>query len=115
MKHEVITTVNFEKAAKPLLKKYPSLRNELVQLETDLQANPQMGTSLGNNTYKVRLAIKSKSKGKSGGARVITHLELDLTVVEETTNIFLLTIYDKSVMEDITDREVERLIKERNK
>jgi hypothetical protein len=115
MKYEVITTANFEKAAKPLLKKYPSLRNELMQLEAGLQANPQMGTSLGNNTFKVRLAIKSKGKGKSGGARVITHLELDLMVEEETTNIFLLTIYDKSVMEDITDKEIERLIEERNK
>jgi hypothetical protein len=64
------------------------LKNELIQLEADLQVNPQMGTSLGNNTYKIRVAIKSKSKGKSGGARVITHLELDLLVEQQTTNIF---------------------------
>jgi mRNA-degrading endonuclease RelE of RelBE toxin-antitoxin system len=62
MKYEVVTTANFEKAAKPLLKKYPSLKNELIQLEADLQVNPQMGTSLGNNTYKIRVAIKSKGK-----------------------------------------------------
>lgn len=115
MKYEVITTANFEKAAKPLLKKYPSLKTELVQLEADLQANPQMGTSLGNNTFKLRVAINSKGKGKSGGARVITHLELDLAIEEATTNIFLLTIYEKSVTEDITEKEIEKLIKERNK
>jgi hypothetical protein len=114
MDYEVITTANFEKAAKPLLKKYPSLRGELIQLESNLQSHPFMGTSLGNNTFKVRVAIKNKGKGKSGRARVITHLELDLTVEKETTHIFLLTIYDKSVVEDITDKEIEKLIKARN-
>lgn len=97
------------------MKKYPSLKNELVQLEADLQANPKMGTSLGNNSFKVRLAIKSKGKGKSGGARVITHLELDVAVEEATTNIFLLTIYDKSVLVAITDKEITELVKARNK
>jgi hypothetical protein len=115
MKYEVITTDSFEKAAKPLLKKFPSLKNELAQLENDLQTNPRMGTALGKNTFKIRLAISSKGKGKSGGARVITHLELNLEVEEESTDIFLLTIYDKSVAENITDKELEILIKERNK
>jgi len=109
MKVEVLTTTHFEKAAKPLLKKYPSLRKELAQLGVALQANPHLGTSLGNNIYKVRIGIKSKGKGKSGGARIITHL--DLTIEEEITYVFLLTIYDKSVTEDITDQELERLIK----
>jgi hypothetical protein len=45
---------------------------------------------------------------------VITHLELNLALEEETTDIFLITIYDKSVAEDITDKELEVLIKERN-
>ncbi|MDX1919215.1 MAG: hypothetical protein SFU25_00605 [Candidatus Caenarcaniphilales bacterium] len=40
----------------------------------DLEKVPNLGTFLGNNCYKIRLSIKSKSKGKSGGARVITHL-----------------------------------------
>jgi len=31
-----------------------------------------MGTPLGNDVYKIRLAIASKNKGKSGGARVIS-------------------------------------------
>ncbi|CAN5873801.1 hypothetical protein BH11BAC7_BH11BAC7_16560 [soil metagenome] len=29
---------------------------------------PQVGTSIGNNCYKIRLAISSKGKGKSGDA-----------------------------------------------
>lgn len=35
-----------------------------------------MGTPLKNNCYKIRLAIASKHKGKSGGARVITYLHV---------------------------------------
>jgi hypothetical protein len=79
-----------------------------------LQRNPKTGTSLGNNTFKIRLAIRSKGKGKSGGARVITHLELNLALEEETTDVFLLTIYDKSVAENITDKELKMLIEKKN-
>lgn len=115
MKYEVITTENFIKEAKPLLKKYSSLKNELLELQQELLENPKMGTLITENVYKIRLAIKSKGKGKSGGARVITYLELDLKIEEETTNIFLLTIYDKSDMENISKNEIDDLIKGINK
>ena len=49
---------------KPLLKKYPSLKQDLVQLEMDLINNPRMGIPLGQDSYKTRLATKSKNKGK---------------------------------------------------
>jgi mRNA-degrading endonuclease RelE of RelBE toxin-antitoxin system len=115
MKYEVITTDNFIKEAKPLLKKYSSLKNELIELQQELLENPKMGTLITEDTYKIRVAIKSKGKGKSGGARIITYLELDLKIEEETTNIFLLTIYDKSDMENISKNEIEELIKGINK
>ena len=115
MKCEVRTTDNFEKAAKPLLKKYKSLKKELHELESELVAHPNAGTSLGHNVYKIRLAIKSKGKGKSGGARVITYLELETAVDKETMTIYLLTIYDKSKVDSISQQEIVRLIEERNK
>ena len=68
-------TKEFKKKVKPLLKKYPSLSNDLQVLENELISNPRLGIALGNNTYKIRLQIKSKGKGKSGGARVISLLE----------------------------------------
>ena len=68
MKAEVRITRSFKKAVKPLLKKYSSLLGELAKLETELLANPKIGTPLGSNVYKIRLKIKSKGKGKSGGA-----------------------------------------------
>jgi len=74
MKVEIRITKNFKKQAKPLLKKYPSLINKLEKLEKELTDNPKLGKPLGSDTYKIRLSIKSKGKGKSGGARVITHV-----------------------------------------
>ncbi len=71
-------TKSFRTAAKPLLKKYPSLSEDLLTLEAELIYNPKLGTPLGNNTYKIRLKISSKGKGKSGGARVISLIETTL-------------------------------------
>ncbi|GAB4013192.1 hypothetical protein GCM10028808_31510 [Spirosoma migulaei] len=73
---------------------------------TSLQEDPTQGTSLGKNCYKVRLAIKSKAKGKSGGARVITHLHI------VQTTIILLTIYDKAEKENLDPKELDELLAE---
>ncbi|HTK21170.1 MAG TPA: type II toxin-antitoxin system RelE/ParE family toxin [Mucilaginibacter sp.] len=81
------------------------MKNEFAQLVNDLEINPQQqGTSLGNDCYKIRVAIASKGKGKSGGARVITH------IVIKDKLVFLLTIYDKSEKENITDKELRELL-----
>lgn len=51
------------------------------------------------------MAITSKNKGKSSGARVITYV----CVSQET--VFLLSIYDKGEQEDISNHELKELIK----
>ena len=84
-----------------------------LTLESLLNKNPRSGTPLGNNFYKLRLQIISKGKGKSGGARVITHV--DVTFLKSKTgylNIYLATIYDKSEMSTITENELKTLLKE---
>ena len=68
MKHRVIPTPAFEKELRPLLKRHRSLGRDLLRLEKQLEMKPDMGTSLGAGMYKVRLAIASKGRGKSGGA-----------------------------------------------
>ena len=65
MSYSIEISSNFKKEAKRLVKKYPSLRKELEALFADLEQNPTIGTSLGNDIYKIRLAIASKNKGKS--------------------------------------------------
>lgn len=113
MSVNLILTPNFEKEAKKLLKKYASLKVELEILETQLIANPKLGAPLGKNAYKIRIAVKSKGKGKRGGLRVITYLEIE-TFVEELTRVFLLSIYDKSITATLTKKEIIRLIENRN-
>lgn len=60
---------------------YPSLKTELTVLFTELEENPTTGTPLGNDIYKIRLAIASKNKGKSGGARVLSFVKVTPTTV----------------------------------
>jgi len=104
MSFSVIPTDKFKKEAKRLIKKFPSLKAELINLSYELENNPEIGTSLGNSSFKIRLAIKSKGKGKSGGARVITYL------VTQNKEVYLLTIYDKSEFENIDDRTLKSII-----
>lgn len=71
-----------------------------------MQENPHQGADLGNGLRKVRMSITSKGKGKSGGARVITFTAI---ISEDDAEILLLTIYDKSEKETITDAELKEL------
>jgi hypothetical protein len=72
MDYSVIPSEKLKKEAKRSIKKYPSLKDELLVLSEELSFNPLKGTDLGNNTFKIRIAIKNKGKGKSSGARVLT-------------------------------------------
>jgi len=105
---EIITTDNFRRGAKRLIKKYTSLKNDLLELYEQLFLNHRIGTPLGLNCYKIRLAIKSKGKGKSGGARIITHL----LIKPEAETVYLMAIYDKSEFDSISEADLKRLIKE---
>ncbi|GAB3932811.1 type II toxin-antitoxin system RelE/ParE family toxin [Mucilaginibacter myungsuensis] len=107
MNYKIEAAGDFSRNIKDLAKKYPSLKTDLQVLRDSLLLNPTQEDKIYKNTYKVRLAIASKSKGKSGGARVITHL---VATVQEGV-IYLLTIYDKSQREIISDDELSRLIK----
>ena len=117
MNYRIIVIDNFKREAKPLIKKYPSLKNELAALQEQLLENPRSGVMITENLYKIRLAVKSKGRGKSGGMRVITYIwEVAVEIVEDKdkseTTIFLSSIYDKSEEENISDKDIERLIKE---
>jgi len=105
MSYSVIAVPKFKKELKKLAKKYPSLKVEFATLIESLETEPEQGTALGKNCYKIRLAIKSKGKGKSGGARVITNIAISDTIV------YLLSIYDKADKENLTDKELEELLK----
>ncbi len=104
MNYDVFLSDKFKREAKRLIKKFPSLKQELTDLNAMLSLHPETGTSLGNDTYKIRIAIKSKGKGKSGGGRIITY------VVTENQEVYLLTIYDKSEFDSLDDKMIKVII-----
>jgi len=106
MSYEIIPTNNFNREVNKLAKKYRSIANDLEELEKELSKKPTLGDHLGSNVYKVRMAISSKGKGKSGGARIITHI---YAIGEK---LFLLSVYDKLEKENISDDEIKLLLKD---
>ena len=106
MNYRVEVSARFEKEIKKLIKKYPSIKGEYEYLIADLKTNPVQGISLGKNCFKIRISIASKNKGKSGGARVITYIYF------EGLTVYLLSIFDKSDQESITDMELNEILKE---
>ena len=104
MSFNIKVSGRFKKQIKRLSKKHNSLKNDFELFLNSLAENPSQGKPLGNNCFKIRLAITSKGKGKSGGARVITHVQ----VINNT--IYLLSIYDKSEQNTITDKEIKEIL-----
>lgn len=105
MSFEISASENFAKGLKRLSKKYPSIKEDMLQLAGSLSKNPFQGTPLGKDCFKIRLSIKSKGKGKSGGARVIS------CIFSMKKTVVLLSIYDKSEKDNIESKELEELIK----
>ena len=100
----------FERRAKELAKKYRSFAFDYSKFLDELEKTPFGGEPLGHHTYKNRMAITSKGKGKSGGARVITYNVQEKT--EDEVVITLMTIYDKSEISNISDAYLRRLIQQ---
>jgi mRNA-degrading endonuclease RelE of RelBE toxin-antitoxin system len=114
MKVTVRVSKSFKRQAKPLLRKFSSLSKELTQLENELINNPQPGKPIGQDSCKIRLAVKSKGKGKSGGLRVISHLATEIVklieIEGEEITVTLISIYDKSETTSISDKELRDII-----
>ena len=106
MSFAVRPTPGFKRMLKRLERKYPSLSKDVLALVVELSNNPSQGTPLGAGLFKVRLAIRSKSQGRSGGGRVITWVR----VVRE--QVILIAIYDKSEMASISMKELKSMAKE---
>lgn len=109
MNYSIETLPNFDRQVKRLAKKYKSLKEDLQELTNALRSDPAVGADLGNGVRKVRMAIRAKGKGKSHGARVITHTAV-ISVREGV--VTLLAIYDKAGQSTITSKEIEQLLRE---
>jgi mRNA-degrading endonuclease RelE of RelBE toxin-antitoxin system len=103
---DIVLGETFKKEFRKLLKKHRSLLEELENITENIATNPIQGTPLGRNCYKIRLAIKSKGQGKSGGARII----FCVVVVEE--KVVLVSIYDKAEQSTISDKKLRQILKD---
>jgi hypothetical protein len=105
MSFNIYTTDFFDKELKKLAKKYPSVKNDYKALIDSLKEKPKQGLALGKDCYKIRMAITSKGKGKSGGSRVISCVKI------VAGSVFLLSIFDKGDKENISDKELDKLLR----
>ena len=109
MSYRVDVTNGFAKEAKRLAKKYPSFKQDYGDFLKSIKENPFQGDELTPGIRKIRMAIKSKGKGKSGGARIITY-----NIIAEQQNglIVLLLIYDKSDFSTIDTNAVKKIVRD---
>lgn len=112
MNCRIILTDEFKRQVKKLAKKHRSIKNDIKFFFDSIMENPYQGDKIGENIYKVRIAIKSKGKGKSGGARVINYVDVKIKDDSEQIDVYILAIYDKSDAESVSSSYVSQMIKE---
>ena len=108
MSYRIVPTRKFLRELKQLAKRYVSIGEDVEALGISLAENPFQGVDLGGGLRKIRMAITSKGRGKSGGARVIT---LNVILTDEAGEVFLITIYDKAERESISVKELEKFVR----
>lgn len=109
MNYRLTTLRYFDVEAKRLAKKYPSFKKDLAEFCKALLEDPKQGAELYPGIRKIRMVIKSKGKGKSGGARVISY---DFITKEMNGEIVLLLVYDKENASTVDVNVLKEIIKE---
>lgn len=109
MNFEVIATEDFLKRLKTLAKRHCSLKQDFELFAKGLKENPFQGAELSPGIRKIRMAISSKGRGKSGGARIIT---FTIVAAHSTGSVYLIDIYDKSDYSTVDVAVVQKKIKD---
>ena len=100
---------DFARAAKRLAKKYRSFKNDYENFLKSIKENPLQGDEITKNIRKIRMAIESKGKGKSGGARVIT---FNILTDIQNGQVVLLLIYDKEDASTVKTNVVKQMVRD---
>ena len=106
--NNVIYSDIFESKLKRFAKKFPSVLDEIEELTNQLEENANLGIPLGSGLHKIRLSVESKGGGKSGGFRVITYVVYQ---IPELSDIYFLTLYDKSEDSSFKKEQLLKLVK----
>ena len=104
MSYTIIEQELYLKALKKLSKKYKNIENDIEDFLLNLSSLNDLGIELKNNVYKVRIANSNKNKGKSAGYRLISYVKIT------ESEIHLIYIYDKSSLENISEKEIDTLL-----
>lgn len=112
MNFDIIPTPDFERAFKALAKRHRSLKQDILDFTRSLQENPFQGDELSPGIRKIRMAITSKGRGKSGGARVITYTVL---AAETEGRVYLIDIYDKADYSTVDVTVIQQMIRSMGK
>ena len=106
----IIESRKFNKLVKKYSRKHPSIINDIEIAKRILSKEPDIMSDYipgyGGKVGKFRMPISGSKKGKSGGARII-FLKDDTKRV-----IYLLFIYLKSELSNISSKEIDILLKE---
>ena len=100
---------DFAKEAKRLAKKYPSFKQDYKEFLESIKNNPLQGDEITKNIRKIRMAIKAKGKGKSGGARVIT---INVLTDMENGHVVFLLLYDKEDASTVKVNVARQLVRD---
>lgn len=104
LKLNVGKTDYFYKLVKKLIKKYRNIENDIDEFLDNIDDIKDLGIPLGHNLYKVRIKNTDNNKGKSGGYRLITYLQL------RENELTLIYIYSKSDLENISESVLDNII-----
>ena len=96
MNLEIIRSDYFTKEFKRLAKRYRSLIDDYEAFLDNLRLNPLQGDEIAPHVRKIRMAITSKGRGKSGG----------------DGKIYLLLIYDKADTPNVKMNVIKEIIEE---
>ncbi|PIE42729.1 MAG: toxin HigB-2 [Gammaproteobacteria bacterium] len=73
--------------------------------QSELMSNPKQGDVIQGTGGLCKIRVASKNKGKRGGVRVIYYF------LDEMHRFYLLTIYGKNEMSDLTVKQTKQLKK----
>ena len=88
----------FKKQAKPLTKKFPNFKKDLLKFLNNLSLDNAI--NLGRGNYKLRLKLSDLPKGKNKSLRLIIH------VIYQKNLIIPIAVYCKSEKENISKLEI---------
>ncbi len=109
MSFEIIATAGFRRSLKMLAKRHSSIKEDFIEFSRSIQENPFQGNELSPGIRKIRMSIRSKGRGKSGGARVITYT---IVAADNSGKVYLIDIYDKADFTTVDTSVIHKMVKE---